>query len=131
MSAISIVLSHIFLHFHRARLGGDPMKKLSIKLLGIVLISATLSSAVTPVFALGGCGPNRHRNGWGECVWGGQNQDWCLRRTGHPATRMPNGTLRCYRLGPPSLIDLRGVHRPRKSSASNFRGGEELPTPGG
>jgi hypothetical protein len=30
------------------------MKKLSIKLLGIVLISATLSSAVTPVFALGG-----------------------------------------------------------------------------
>ena len=46
------------------------MRKLSIKLLGIVLISASLSSAVTPAFALGGCGPNRHRNGWGECVWG-------------------------------------------------------------
>ena len=73
------------------------MKKLSIKLLGVVIISATLSSAMTPAFALGGCGPNRHRNGWGECVWGGQNQDWCLRTTGHPATRMPNGTLRCYR----------------------------------
>jgi len=54
------------------------MKKLSIKLLGAVLISATLSSAITPAFALGGCGPNRHRNGMGECVWGGQNQDWCL-----------------------------------------------------
>ena len=48
------------------------MKKLWIKLLGIVLISAALSSAVSPAFALGGCGPNRHRNGWGECVWGGQ-----------------------------------------------------------
>jgi hypothetical protein len=73
------------------------MKKLSIKLLEVALISATLSSAITPALALGGCGPNRHRNGWGYCAWGGQNQDWCLRRTGHPATRMPNGTLRCYR----------------------------------
>jgi hypothetical protein len=73
------------------------MKKLSIRLLGIVLISAALSSAVSPAFALGGCGPNRHRNGWGQCVWGGQNQDWCLRRTGHPATRAYDGTLRCYR----------------------------------
>jgi hypothetical protein len=71
------------------------MRKLAIKLLGIAIISATLSSAITPAYALGGCGPNRHRNGWGQCVWGGQNQDWCLRTTGHPATRMPNGTLRC------------------------------------
>jgi hypothetical protein len=73
----------------------ETMKKLSMKLLGVVIISATLSSAITPAFALGGCGPNRHRNGWGQCVWGGQNEDWCLRTTGHPATRMPNGTLRC------------------------------------
>jgi hypothetical protein len=86
----------IFIHFRRVRMEA-AMKKLSIKLLGIVLISATLSTAITPAFALGGCGPNRHRNGYGYCVWGGQNQDWCLRRTGHPATRMPNGTLRCYR----------------------------------
>jgi hypothetical protein len=71
------------------------MKKLSIKLLGVAIISATLSSAISPAFALGGCGPNRHRNGWGQCVWGGQNQDWCLRTTGHTATRMPDGTLRC------------------------------------
>jgi hypothetical protein len=73
----------------------ETMKKLSMKLLGVVIISATLSSAVSPAFALGGCGPNRHRNGWGQCVWGGQNEDWCLRTTGHRATRMPNGTLRC------------------------------------
>ena len=33
------------------------MKKLSIKLLGVVIISATLSSAISPAFALGGCGP--------------------------------------------------------------------------
>jgi hypothetical protein len=62
------------------------MKKLAIRLLGIVVISATLSSAVSPAFALGGCGPNRHRNGWGQCVWGGQNQDWCIennRPSGH------------------------------------------------
>src|ERR1700727_896426 len=88
-------------YFHslslRERRGGDDEKKLAIKLLGIVIISATLSSAISPAFALGGCGPNRHRNGWGQCVWGGQNQDWCLRTTGHPATRVPNGTLRCYR----------------------------------
>ena len=73
------------------------MKKLAVRLLGMVVISAALLSAIDPAFALGGCGPNRHRNGWGHCVWGGQNEDWCLRKTGHRATRMPNGTLRCYR----------------------------------
>jgi hypothetical protein len=74
----------------------ETMRRLSMKLLGVMIISATLSSAISPAFALGGCGPNRHRNAWGQCVWGGQNQDWCLRTTGHPATRMPNGTLRCF-----------------------------------
>ena len=49
------------------------MKKLSIKLLGVVVISAALSSAITPAFALGGCGPNHHRNGWGQCVWGSKS----------------------------------------------------------
>jgi hypothetical protein len=73
------------------------MKKLSAALLGVVILSAALSSAATPVFALGGCGPNAHRNAWGQCVWGGQNQAWCLRETGHVATRMPDGTLRCLR----------------------------------
>ncbi|WP_428383079.1 GCG_CRPN prefix-to-repeats domain-containing protein [Methylocystis sp.] len=73
------------------------MKKLSAALLVAAMLSAALSSVITPAFALGGCGPNRHRNAWGRCVYGGQNQDWCLRRTGHPATRMPDGTLRCFR----------------------------------
>ena len=73
------------------------MKKLAAALAGVVLLSTALSSVVTPVFALGGCGPNRHRNAWGYCVYGGQNQAWCLRKTGHPATRMPNGNLRCFR----------------------------------
>ncbi len=73
------------------------MKTLGTVLLGIVIAFAALSSAVAPAFALGGCGPNRHRNAWGYCVWGGQNQAWCLRHTGHTAVRMPNGTLRCFR----------------------------------
>jgi hypothetical protein len=73
------------------------MKKLSVRLLGAVVLSAALLSAVDPAFALGGCGPNRHRNGWGHCVWGGQNQDWCVRKTGHPATRGPDGRLHCHR----------------------------------
>jgi hypothetical protein len=97
MSARSVALSNIFIHFHRVRDWEATMKKLAIKLLGVVIVSATLSSAISPAFALGGCGPNRHRNGWGQCVWGGQNQDWCLRTTGHPATRMPNGNLHCFR----------------------------------
>jgi len=72
------------------------MKKLSAALLGVVILSTVLSSA-TPAFALGGCGPNYHRNGWGQCVWGGQNQGWCMAATGHPAVRMPDGTMRCFR----------------------------------
>jgi hypothetical protein len=71
------------------------MKKLSAALLGVVIISATVATAVTPAFALGGCGPNRHRNPWGVCVWGGQNQAWCMRHTGHAATPGPNGTWWC------------------------------------
>jgi hypothetical protein len=73
------------------------MKKFLAALLGAGILSAALLSAAAPAFALGGCGPNGHRNAWGYCVFGGQNQAWCLRTTGHPATRMPNGTLRCFR----------------------------------
>jgi hypothetical protein len=71
------------------------MKKVSAALLGILILSAAVSFLATPASALGGCGPNRHRDGFGNCVFGGQNQDWCIRKTGHPATRMPDGTLRC------------------------------------
>ncbi len=68
------------------------MKTLMTVLLAIVMLSANLSS----VFALGGCGPNRHR-AYGHCVWGGQNEGWCARHTGHTAVRMPNGNMRCFR----------------------------------
>jgi hypothetical protein len=71
------------------------VKNFSAALLGLVILSTALSAAVTPALALGDCGPNGHRNAWGRCVFGGQNQDWCIRKTGHPATRMPDGTLRC------------------------------------
>ena len=73
------------------------MSKLAAKLLGVVILSAAVSSAVSPAFALGGCGPNYHRNWAGRCVWGGQNEAWCLRHTGHPAVRMPNGRMVCDR----------------------------------
>jgi len=72
------------------------MKKFSAALLGLSLLSAVLS-AVTPASALGGCGPNEHRVANGTCVYGGQNQNWCLRKTGHEATRMPNGELKCLK----------------------------------
>jgi hypothetical protein len=36
--------------------------KLSATLLGAVILSAALSSVVTPAFALGGCGPDMHRS---------------------------------------------------------------------
>jgi hypothetical protein len=74
------------------------MKKASATLLGVVFFFAALSSAVTPAFALGGCGPNHHRSSvTGRCIWGGQNQAWCIRHTGQPAVRMPDGTMRCFR----------------------------------
>ena len=71
------------------------MKKSFATLIGALVLSTVVSSVADPAFALGGCGPNRHRNVFGRCVFGGQNQGSCLRRTGHVASRMPNGTLRC------------------------------------
>jgi hypothetical protein len=73
----------------------EMMKKLSTALHGAVLFSSILSSAMTPALALGGCGANYHRGPHGGCVWGGQNEDYCVRKTGHPATRMPNGEMVC------------------------------------
>jgi hypothetical protein len=74
------------------------MKNISATLLGFGILSAALSSAVTPAFALGGCGPNFHRSSvTGRCIWGGQNEGWCLKHTGHAAVRMPNGELVCIR----------------------------------
>jgi hypothetical protein len=74
------------------------MKKISAALFGIALLSIDFSYAVTPASALGGCGPNRHRSSvTGRCIWGGQNQAWCVRHTGHRAVRAPNGNLVCIR----------------------------------
>lgn len=74
------------------------MKKL-LPLFGLAaLLAVDLSYATTPASALGGCGPNRHRSSvTGRCIWGGQNQSWCIRHTGRPAVRMPNGRLVCVR----------------------------------
>ncbi len=71
------------------------MKSLFVSLLGAGIVTAALASAATPAYALGGCGHNAHRAPNGQCVFGGQNQAWCEKQTGHPATRMPNGTWRC------------------------------------
>lgn len=75
------------------------MKKLIAPLLGLAaLLAIDLSYSVTPASALGGCGPNRHRSSvTGRCIWGGQNQAWCVRHTGHRAIRMPDGRLVCVR----------------------------------
>jgi hypothetical protein len=70
------------------------MRKVSIASLAVAVLMAALSTA--PAYALGGCGPNGHRNGWGRCVWGGQNQAWCLRQTGHTAVPDGYGHLICY-----------------------------------
>jgi hypothetical protein len=73
------------------------MKSLGSMLLGIV-IASTIVSAAAPAFALGGCGPNRHRSSvTGQCIWGGQNQGWCIIHTGHAAVRGPNGRMICIR----------------------------------
>ena len=71
------------------------MKKVYVALIAAVLATSAISAA-SPAFALGGCGFNRHRNAHGYCVFGGQNQHYCLRRTGHYATPLRNGTFRCF-----------------------------------
>ncbi|MGO9740963.1 MAG: GCG_CRPN prefix-to-repeats domain-containing protein [Roseiarcus sp.] len=73
------------------------MNRVSAAILGLLVVFSTVSTIATPALALGGCGPNGHRDRWGHCVFGGQNQAWCLRHTGHPAVRAPNGEMICYR----------------------------------
>jgi hypothetical protein len=71
------------------------MKKPVLAVIGLVAFAAALSSAAAPASALGACGPNGHRNAWGRCVWGGQNQAWCLRHRGRVAGYGPYGTRWC------------------------------------
>ena len=71
------------------------MKILATALFGVTILSTALTSTATPALALGECGPNAHRGPWGGCRFGGQNQAWCLRHTGHVATPGPGGTRWC------------------------------------
>lgn len=74
------------------------MRTLGMLTLGLLVLAAAAPSTTEPAFALGGCGPNHHRSSVsGKCVWGGQNQRWCERHTGHTAVRGPNGTWICIR----------------------------------
>jgi hypothetical protein len=58
------------------------------------LAALSLVSNAPSAFAFGGCGPNGHRNYWGRCVCGGQNQNWCG-RTGGYVVRNWNGNYLC------------------------------------
>ncbi|WP_424362378.1 GCG_CRPN prefix-to-repeats domain-containing protein [Methylocystis parvus] len=61
------------------------------------LAAATLASlSSSAAYAFGGCGRNGHRNAWGACVYGGQNQGYCA-AVGGTRVRMPNGNVRCVR----------------------------------
>jgi hypothetical protein len=40
------------------------MKMLAAALFGVAILSTALTSAPTPAFALGECGPNAHRGPW-------------------------------------------------------------------
>lgn len=66
--------------------------KLALCGLAIVTFASISSSA----YAFGGCGRNGHRNAWGACVYGGQNQGYCA-AVGGTRVRMPNGNVRCVR----------------------------------
>lgn len=70
------------------------MTRSAVAMLGALVFSAGLWTT-TPASALGACGPNRHRGPSGYCVWGGQNQAWCLRHRGHVAGGGPLGTRWC------------------------------------
>ncbi|HXT09049.1 MAG TPA: hypothetical protein VN715_19195 [Roseiarcus sp.] len=61
------------------------MKKFSAVFISGLFAAVLASSAVAPAYALGGCGPNRHRGAGGRCVAGGQHQGWCKHHTGHVA----------------------------------------------
>ena len=73
------------------------MKTFTTAAVGTLALAASLWAASTPASALGACGRNGHRNAAGVCVFGGQNQAWCLRHTGHTAGHGPAGTRWCPR----------------------------------
>ena len=73
------------------------MKLSTNAILGALALTASLFAATTPAFALGACGRNGHRDAFGHCVFGGQNQAWCVRHTGHFTGHGPDGTRWCSR----------------------------------
>jgi hypothetical protein len=73
------------------------MKLHRAAILGLIIFATTATSAIPPALALGGCGPNRHRNWAGRCVFGGQNQAYCVWRTGHAAVPGPYGSRICIK----------------------------------
>lgn len=66
----------------------------TVALFGLALLTVAADSS--PAYAFGGCGRNGHRNAWGACVFGGQNQGYCAAVGGTPV-RMANGNVRCVR----------------------------------
>ena len=71
------------------------MKSFAAAALGAAVLAIGLSSFTVPASALGACGPNSHRSPSGRCVFGGQNQAWCARHTGHAAGYGAYGTRWC------------------------------------
>ena len=71
------------------------MKTSTTALTAALIVSAGVCSWTTLASALGACGPNRHRNAAGYCVWGGQRQAWCVRHTGQVAGSGGSGTRWC------------------------------------
>lgn len=72
------------------------MKRFVVATLGAAALSISVGMMmVEPAFALGACGFNFHRNAYGRCVFGGQNQNWCLRHRGHTAGYGSHGTRWC------------------------------------
>ena len=78
---------------------------------GEAMAAATLSSVELDY------GPNRHRNAWGRCVWGGQNEDWCPENDG--PSRHLHG--RCGIMALPQLMS-EGSHSHFKSRPASARG---------
>jgi hypothetical protein len=69
------------------------MKRISVPLLGVVILLTGLSSAGAPAFALGGCGPNYHRNAWAAA---------------YGAVKIKVGACDIEAMSPPMLLMARG-----------------------
>jgi hypothetical protein len=72
------------------------MRKHIVAAFGAAALAISLGMMmVEPASALGGCGFNGHRNAYGLCAAGGQNQNWCRRHKGQHARYVGGGIFRC------------------------------------